>query len=410
MNRGRSLNDRITLVAFSPRDDVFGQQPAEITELAPRKSGTSRMRFRIHDLVEVNVDDEFQRITETFEHLADVLQPVGKEIDSRAAQLRLVHSRKLSSEGMREFGEGIFLADNAVFDSLYGVRLEVRRPGEITLTSEHISLEWYVAALQLALLSQQTSLVHGAALERHGRAVFFPSWGGIGKTALVSKFVRELGWKLLGDDMVILTADGTCLAYPKAFVLYPYHRAVFPDVFSNGSGPAAPVFTNNWFSRITPLAKRILRRFPAALDFARRHNPQSTRVRPSQIFGSDKIAEQAKLNAVVWLDRIVGLSETLLIPAHRSLASRVMGSTMVELDPRCLRVLNVALGCGIIDARSFYAPWLEVLSQGLKVHRRFELRLPADLHVSRVPDAVRSCCNIDDFVGVRDERVSAAVA
>jgi len=258
-------------------------------------------------------------------------------------------------------------------------------PRTLRLMSNSPCLEWLSWALQLTLLQAQACFVHGAGVEVDGQGVLLPSWGGVGKTAIAKHFVVNLGWRLLGDDLVILTDRGQCLGFPKPMVLYPYHRRQFPAVFASGHGPAAPMVMNSALSRLAAFAKPLLRLSPALLQWARRHNPQSVRVNPSAVFGRDRLACEAHLSAVVWLDRMAGLSAPQLRPVdRRDVASRIFGSTLREQDAWCINATLVACGLGILRADDIYRVWLDVLDRGLQSATTWVLLIPQDTSIDDV--------------------------
>jgi hypothetical protein len=210
----------------------------------------------------------------------------------------------------------------------------------------------------------------------------------VGKTALVASLVRSHGWRMLGDDFVIVTGDGDCLAFPKPMVLYPYHRDMFPEVFSSGRGPAGPATLNAALTRAAEVLKPALRRFPGLLQWARRNNPQSVRVPPSQVFGRDKLAARGRIGGAVFLERVAGLSAPRLEEADGGLVGHAFGTTLSEFDPRCTMVCNVALGSGHLRPEQFYEPWIRLLEEGLRDVPQYVLRLPADVAAGQVVDAV----------------------
>lgn len=69
-----------------------------------------------------------------------------------------------------------------------------------------------IPLLELALWRRGHFLFHSAAVERDGKACLIAGRGGAGKTTFVMELLRK-GWRLLGDDLVIL-GPGKALAFP----------------------------------------------------------------------------------------------------------------------------------------------------------------------------------------------------
>lgn len=344
--------------------------------------------INIYNLVGLEIDDAFPWRKDWLSMLGDLPGMKLEQESQPKARIKLIYDQALPIHEMRKIGEGIYVQKRAVFDEKYRLLLERDTDGTILLRTDNPCVEWVFWSIQLALLSIGSTFVHGAGAEKDGCATLFASWGGIGKTALVAGFINNMNWKLLGDDLVIVNADGTCCSYPKPMVLYPYHKSVFPEVFSKGKGPVAPVSLNETLSKVAIKVKPFLRLFPHLLQFARSHNPQSVRLNPSEVFGKHNIALKAKLDRIIWLDRVNGISVPELHPDDGTLVSRMMGCTIRESDPRCSEILNVAMGLGIIDSESFYSGWIRNLQSAIQSCQKHIMYLPAEMPVSEVADAV----------------------
>ncbi len=306
---------------------------------------------------------------------------------------------------MRDISDDCWICPNALLDQKYGLRLEVPEPGFILLKTNNPCLEWLYWGVNIALLAGGSTFVHAAGVAKNGEAVIFPSWGGVGKTALVARLVKEMGWTLLGDDLIIISPDGQCYGFPKPMVLYPYHKNVFPEVFSKGKGPVAPVAMNGWLSKVAVGVKPLLRPFPKLLQFAREHNPQSVRINPSTVFGLDNLCRVAKLKAAIWLDRVEGLPEAKFIAKEENMSSRMMGSTIREQNARCVLTTNIAMGLGIVNNEHFYDSWIRCLDSALQGRAIHTLYLPADMPVSELPEVV--CMVLSDQKLLEENRLGS---
>ena len=346
-------------------------------------------------LAELAIQPDYPWLQELVSGLGDVGRLYG--YPNRGSVLADARERVLVQSGsivrtpeMRELAKGVLVRPSAMLDLRYGVWVLRSSENELTLQTDRPCLEWVMWALQLALLRGGATFVHAAGVEKDGTALLFPSWGGVGKTAIVRHLVGEFGWRLLGDDLVVLSRDGMCFGFPKPLVIYPHHRAVFPDVFARGSGPVACTWMNAALTRAAQVMKPLLRPAPRLLQLARRHNPQSVRIAPSEVFGRDRLAMAGHLKEVVWLDRVEGLSAPQFTPCELDLTSALMGSTLFENDPWCVRLTNVARGLGILSCGQLYANWVTVLQGALALARRWQLYLPAGMPLPQTVTAVHT--------------------
>jgi len=347
-------------------------------------------------MVKIAIDDQSSMLTEIREHLADVFLVYSKDEtpdapnDASFQKLQLTLSSGLSHDGMRHMESGVFGKPGAMLDTTFRTHLSRTADGELRIQSPTSALEWLVWVVQLALLEQQASFIHCAGLERNGRAILFPSWGGVGKTAITKRFVSDDGWRLLGDDLVIVARDGTCYGFPRAMVLYPYHSSVFPEVFSRGEGPIAPVIANEILTKAGLTVKPVLRRVPAALRWARRHNPQSVRIAPSKVFSPDALATTAQLDTVAWIERDATITEPRIDIDDELFVTRIVGTTLSEFNRHCTSLTPTLFGLGVFSYAQTYGSWHSILEQAFRGKRKWMISIPANLPVAEVPGAVKS--------------------
>lgn len=240
--------------------------------------------------------------------------------------------------------------------------------------------------LEYALLENHATFIHSAGVTKDGNAYIFPSWGGVGKTASVAKLIREEGYQLLGDDLVILKSDGTIYAFPKKFVLYAYHRELFEDAMQ--SKKLVKGRLSRLVSKLIPTAKSFLRHCPFLLSWARRHNPQSKRVSPYEIFGEDKIAIFGCIKKFTWLERIdIEKTKTVEIDAYK-LASKSLMITIHELFDNRLQEFFIATCADCFEYRVLFDESIKFIHNAIKKSKINQLFIPQSYHVNIVASDV----------------------
>ncbi len=345
------------------------------------------MRWNLWSIVDLVAEPNSRWTDELARALGPDLERIGRTARSEArSRLTLRFVDRLDLTGLRELTRHVHVGNRTVADTLYGVRI-TDQTGGLHLDATAPALEWVLWGLELALLDAGATFVHCAGLVREGRAVLLPSWGGVGKTAIVAHLVREHGYSLLGDDLVIVDREGWCFPFPKPFVLYGYHRALFPEVFDRGRGPVAPPALGAVLTAAARRVKPWLRPFPAVLQLARRLNPQSQPIAASDVFGRNALAEPARLARVIWLER--GRTEPAGgAIAVEELATRILGSTSHEFDARAVALTNVLFGVGLLRFLSAHGRWHHILSTSLGRVDRRTLTLPVGWGLDRVANYV----------------------
>lgn len=358
-------------------------------------SKNGRASISIHDLLDINIDQRGPILKQVQEAFGDVAGEAyqartrGHSMSSERPQIDVSFNSSMNQEGLREMAPHFFGRQWAAFDANYRTRISGHGGNEIVLETSSAPIEWLIWFIQAMLIQSRATFVHCAGVARDSGAVLFPSWGGVGKTAIAKVFVSDDGWKLLGDDLVILTESGQCLGFPKPMVLYPYHRSVFPDLFEGGEGPIAPASANRLLTRAAVAVKPALRTMPSVLNWMRQHNPQSVRIAPSKVFGAQSLSVASTLQSITWIDRDASITEPRIEPADRLLVSRIAGSTMSEFDRRCVGLTPILCGLGIVSFEEFYGEWINILDRGLAHAEKWMIFLPVTLPVAEVPQVLQ---------------------
>ena len=255
-----------------------------------------------------------------------------------------------------------------------------------------------VLLLQILALRQGRSFLHAAGwVDAAGRATLVPGPGGVGKTALLTTAVREHGVRLLGDDLVLVDRTRQVAAFPRAFVLKPYHRDQFPDQF------AAIAMTEERARRWRPLVRWVRENAPfhgmlkgvaqraGKLDdvswWLQRKStaPDLHTVPVAELFGHEKVASTGTVHRVAYLER------------HRStnISCDVLPTDV--LVRRCLAVLHhewadylrwhASLGAlDIVDWSEHFAASTRVLHEAFASTTAVNLKVPADTSPERLAE------------------------
>jgi hypothetical protein len=167
--------------------------------------------------------------------------------------------------------------------------------------------------LQVLIARQGFSMVHAAAYKKpEGNVTVLAGAGGIGKTAVLGYAVRERGLQHLGDDVVILSGDGRCLSFPRAFVLKSYHREGYADTFRRLRLPRWNLYSAKRFlidnAPLVGLTKSLLRRSGLYYKVADALRPQPflATVSPEELFGQNSIASDGQIARIAYMDRTEG--------------------------------------------------------------------------------------------------------
>jgi hypothetical protein len=142
----------------------------------------------------------------------------------------------------------------------------VNRPYQLlskTLLSQPISTAFPVQAFiqmvtHIKLLQKNHTFLVGACFEPNESktATIISSMGGMGKTSLVFKTLKEIGGKFLSDDMMIINKDGTIYSYPKP--VRTRHISIPPVHLETYVQPATLLGTNSQIKKTSKVGNLVL--------------------------------------------------------------------------------------------------------------------------------------------------------
>jgi hypothetical protein len=171
----------------------------------------------------------------------------------------------------------------------------------------------YMPMMQLALLRRGATLAHCSAIEKNGRAILFPAWGGVGKTSIMSRYMDE-GWRFISDDSCIIRDDGTAFMHPLPMHIYKYHE-------KQGGQLVARMLENG------RLTDRILWR---GLSLLKKPDALVRWVGPDKVFGRDLLCESGAIGKVIHLHRVKGLANFRVETIKPVDLAKVMASTIMD--------------------------------------------------------------------------------
>lgn len=351
------------------------------------------MYYAIHGIVGVAVDDKYPW-NKTLLVNIKTFKSTKEGYDNCNGKIDIKYSKNIDTEKSYEVVPNLYLdkLNKKITDKTYGVQIDFKK-NHITLTCYQECNEWLMVCLSYLLICNGYTFLHAAAVAKDGYAYILPSWGGVGKTASVVKLIREHGYQLLGDDLVIIGENGDVYAFPKVFVLYAYHKNLFPEIL-NGLGRKGHLVSgklSSILSKFLPQIKTVLRNIPGLLSFARRHNPQAYRITPFEIFKEDQIVNKAKLASATWLERLY-IKKTTTVPiTDKLLAEKSVMIMIHELFEGCIQNALIALCGECISHEMLFVRSVEIAKKAMVHIPVYQLHIPVEYPIESVAgDVVNS--------------------
>lgn len=170
--------------------------------------------------------------------------------------------------------------------------------------------------IQALLVQNNMSLVHCAGIELNGKGLIFPAFGGAGKTMLVSEMRKLTGFKLFGDDFVIIDGNSNMYSYPSDLSVYDHHIELFPELKNTiYHNYLLKIKKYNQLKKLVPgeryirmilnLGNSIFTKL-GIIKSSSKWNLDYIKVPINIVFPADKIGTKTKLSASIFLSRYNG--------------------------------------------------------------------------------------------------------
>lgn len=342
------------------------------------------MKRSVAGVIGIEIDDEY-KWKDTLIIDEHVSSQDEKTYINCLGFIKVIYKKQIDFSDSRKMEENIWGNEKYIYDSKKEAKIYFENNKKCIIETRQEVNEWLMIMLQIMLLKFGYSLIHAAAVANENGALLLPSWGGVGKTACVAKLVKT-GYKILGDDFNIINKNGEIYGLPKKFVLYFYHRDLFPEVFKK-KAPKCNSALNEFYSNIIPTVKNFLRKFPAVLAFARKHNPQSIKVSPVDIFGKEAIQSKSDLKQIIWLER--GEGENIFNNLEsKDIAQKATSVTLNEILTDNMSAILVMCGFGIISFNEFFVRMYEIYESAFNDKITNKLRVSKKDKVEVVADEV----------------------
>jgi hypothetical protein len=247
------------------------------------------------------------------------------------------------------------------------------------LAGQRDLLSFIPPVLQMLFLRKGYCMLHSASVAVNGRGVLLPACGGTGKTSAIMCILKEIkGSSFLSDDYSIISPD-SIYSNPKAFAIYPYHRSVFPHLFSRKHKFLIPSCLSNTFEKIRVLARPAIMVVPKLENIAKRIAPDRMYAPAREALGDVEFSDNAKLDTILLLERYSGSKAVLENISAEKVRARLMGNWLYEIGV-CSQEMIVAMsGTEIIDLSEYFSQMGAIIDAACRNKTVKLLKLPKTL-------------------------------
>jgi hypothetical protein len=347
------------------------------------ESNSEWLYFNIHDLVKMRISASHPcaySIKDSYEcfqvdHAADC--------DLTLSEHMLMPSECSDASGTYTFTHSCtrinkFMVDVASYED------------KLFLSGKRDLLPFIGPLVELKALDRGATFIHCASMAIDNNGILMPAWGGTGKTSAAIELLKLQGSAFMGDDYAIIRDDGTLLAYPKPFFIYPYHKNLFPHLFKNKPKFIIPTWFGKPMAMIRQAVRPLIMSFPRLESICRRLTPEHMKVKARQALPSAEFAEKAPLKLILFIERYSGSKSQLdqidpILARHRVIGNYYFEGGVLSQD--------LVLGCGatgLFGLEDWFGKMGDVIDEVFGKFPIYRLRIPP-MDPDSTGKAIASC-------------------
>lgn len=253
------------------------------------------------------------------------------------------------------------------YDKRYASRPEV--------VAAKLATDSIEALLHQRLLARGSGLLHASGVVRDGDAILFAGWSGVGKSDASGELVRERGYDLLGDDLVVVSEDGTASPYRRRMRVSPRSIADGEATYGEVMDGRGLLDRGQWRVRERLGGPTAVRRnvLPSVLDG---HSADADHLAGSPV--------AAAVNLVVEDRETITVERT----TPDDVADRGASTVMAELEPSSarMRAVHAAAPAQWPDSREVAERSEQVYRRALADAETYVVSVPPEVSESRLAD------------------------
>lgn len=219
----------------------------------------------------------------------------------------------------------------------------------------------FYPVLQLALIRNGASFIHGSTIVKDSSSTLLTGWGGSGKTSLSSSILyNDDSYFFQSDDIAIINTNNEAMFNPMVAHIYPYNLVGFPELKTKILSQGSFISKNHWSIKEHLKGMKGVRRRvkPSSIYSIKKEKSQLGRV----VFFQRADIEELKIDRVE-CDKVSKLSVNVILEEITSLMGMIteVGATYINSD-----INNLAYDFVNLDMEEYCSLQLELYNSALK--------------------------------------------
>lgn len=346
------------------------------------------LKFNIHDLVRFRVDSS----ATTAGIFKDLFAPFLTDRDLDHFDLTIRGSLESLPDGA--YGEAH--GETEFHYNEHGLHMHAtdvqifKEDGTFRLNGQQELLVMALPLIDRLMVTKGAAMLHCLTVAYRGHGLLMPAWGGTGKTSTMSKLMKADGFSFMGDDWAFLTRDGCLLGYAKPMFIKPYHRYLYPHLFSKVHKPLVPVVLSKPIHSVTTLLHPFVTQYPGVASMVRRWSPEHMMVKPSEAFPGATFTQSAPLAAALFVERFeTDASDPIFERKSKDwMVARLIGNFNSEMTKQSRLVMTTLGASGLVPIEKSFEEKRAVIDQALQDRPCYLLRVPQAFSPDRASDII----------------------
>jgi GT2 family glycosyltransferase len=261
--------------------------------------------------------------------------------------------------------------------------------GGFKLNGSREMLTFALPLIDRVLVTHDVAMIHAATVDYRGHGICMPAWGGTGKTSTIAKLLELDGYAFMGDDWGFLSGDGRLLGYQKPMLIKPYHKELYPHLFSKRSRkPLVPPALSSQAARLATLVHPLVTQYPRLARVGRRLSPEHMTVTPKDAFPKARFSSGAPLACAMFVERIDGPKTVFEERDKGWMVSRLVGNFHAGISHHSQEIVTALAAAGLVPLEQAFGEKAAVLERGLEGKPVYLLQVPASLSAHEASDVI----------------------
>jgi len=351
--------------------------------------------YNIHDLVEIIIHDNVNKwIVRDIEFQIGFFLTIKKS-EKKIPKIEIYPYSEFSKIREKHYSESLFYKDISLVGKYLNIVNEklciYNNDGNFKIFADYSNFLINLF-IQILIVKQGYTMIHASGFKSSSGLIhIIAGAGGVGKTSIVSHAAINKKLKILGDDILIISNEGECLAFPREFVLKTYHSQTHKQIFKDKNISLFNLYKLKRFIidnlPFLALLKKILKKLGIYYSLSRIINPAEhlATISANKMFGNNSIEKKGKIGKIFYLDRIVNSSFSIDKQDAEILSNRIFSIINHEWIHYMPQLFSMGAN-NVVNLSQYMSKLSTIFSTSVMSKDLFQVNIPNNIDHNQLID------------------------